>query len=184
MYEDPDCLNLPMITNFKLLKVVFLYYQAGGSLGKKRTKFYYYLSYCIKSFDMKIFVTRLALVFLILLPVLCKGQDSLLYNVFPLIKGKVNYTKIFEIDSAKKDQLFTKIKDWAVNSYVSQQATLQAEDKEAGYIAYKGYLPVTLHYTAGILKGKPYQVDVYHTLTFYIKDGKVKIVFTDLETVS
>lgn len=115
---------------------------------------------------------------------LCFGQDTLLYDAFPLIGGKVNYTRVFEVDSVKKNQLFTKIKDWAVNSYKSQKATLQAEDKEAGYIAYKGYLSTTLIYAGGILKGKPYKVDVHHTLKFYIKDGKVKIVFTDLETVS
>ncbi|MBL7709011.1 MAG: DUF4468 domain-containing protein [Chitinophagaceae bacterium] len=113
-----------------------------------------------------------------------KGQDSLMYDVFPVIDTKINYTRIFEVDSTSKEQLFIKIKDWAVNNYKSQKATLQAEDKEAGYIAYKGYLQIVSTYSAGLLKGSKFYIDIYHTLKFYIKDGKVKIVFTDLEKVS
>ena len=45
-------------------------------------------------------------------------------------------------------------------------------------------MPVTMTYSAGISKGKKYPLDLYHTLKFYIKDGKTKIVFTDLSTVS
>lgn len=111
------------------------------------------------------------------------AQDSL-YKHLPLEGGKVSYTRIIEVDSAKKDQLFTLIKDWAVDAYKSQKAAFQAEDKEAGYIAFKGYLPTRVKYHGGIVKGSSYRVDIYHTLKFYIKEGKVKIVFMDLESQS
>lgn len=104
------------------------------------------------------------------------------YGVMPMVDGKVNYTNIINADSLTKDVLFAKIKDWAVNSYGSQKASLQAEDKDAGYIAYKGFLVVTAYSVAGIFKGKPYTVHLYHTLKFYIKDGKYKVVFDDLYT--
>jgi hypothetical protein len=106
------------------------------------------------------------------------------YEPFPSIDNKVNYTSIFDVEGSSKEKLFSKIKDWAVDAYKSEKTTLQAEDKEAGYIAYKGYIPVNSYYTGGLLKGKPYIINVYHTLKFYIKDEKVKIVFTDLEVQS
>ncbi len=124
------------------------------------------------------------ILFLLLISLRLTAQDSLLYKSFPVVDGKVNYTNIFNVDSLSKDKIFAKVKDWAVNSYKSQKATLEAEDKEAGYIAYKGYLSIILEYQAGLFKGKPFSVEVYHTLKFYIKDEKVKMVFTDLETVS
>jgi hypothetical protein len=120
----------------------------------------------------------------LLLPILVNSQDSLLFETFPLVDGKVNYTRIIEADSINKEALFLKIKDWATQNYRSQKITLDAEDKDGGFLAYKGYLPAKLIYSGGIMKGKPYDVDVYHTLRFYIKNGKAKIVFTDLETKS
>lgn len=123
------------------------------------------------------------LIIVLLISSVSYAQDSLHYG-FPMLEGKINYTTIVEVDSTNKNQLFSKIKEWAVNSYKSQKATLETEDKETGYIVYKGYLPTVFTYTGGLIKGKQYTVDVYHTLKFYIKDDKVKIVFTDLEIVS
>ena len=39
-------------------------------------------------------------------------------------------------------------------------------------------------YQGGIFSGSKYNADFYHTLKFYIKDNKLKIVFTDLATLS
>lgn len=112
------------------------------------------------------------------------AQDSLFLKAFPMTEGKITYERIFEIDSVSKQNIFGKIKDWAVDSYRSQKATLESEDKDLGYIAYKGYLASVLNYEAGLFKGKPYEVQIWHTLKFYIKDGKVRLLFTDLRYVS
>lgn len=112
-----------------------------------------------------------------LLPAISFSQDSLVYNTFPVIDGRITYTNIVEIDSTNKNELFTKVKDWAVHSYKSQKATLQTEDKEAGYVVYQGFLIVGL--TAD---GQKDQAQLWHTLKFFIKDNKLKIVFTDLST--
>lgn len=104
----------------------------------------------------------------------CQGQEKF-YNTMPMENSKVVYTEIVSADSVNKDILFAKIKDWAVNNYASQKATLQADDRETGYLAYKGFMVV--------LDGsKKANVMLYHTLKFYIKDGKFKIVFDDLYT--
>jgi len=121
---------------------------------------------------------------LFIFPLQSFAQDSLLHDVFPVVEGKIAYSKIVEVDSVKKDQLFLKIKDWASKSYVSQKATLDAEDKNGGLIVYKGYLPAKLIYHGGILNGKSYEVDIFHTIRFYIKDFKFKVVLTDLQAES
>ena len=123
---------------------------------------------------------RKILLYLFVFPLQAFAQDSLLHNVFPVVEGKIAYTKVVQVDSVKKDQLFLKIKDWASKTYVSQKATLDAEDKEGGLIVYKGYLPTKLIYHGGIANGKPYEVDIFHTIRFYIKDFKFKAVLTDL----
>lgn len=108
------------------------------------------------------------------------SQDSL-YLHLPLEEGRVVYTRIFEVAGISKADLITKIKDWSVDSYNSQKAALQIEDKEAGYIAFKGYLPITLLVHGGVFNGNPYDTELYHTLKFYVKDSKIKVVFCDLE---
>ena len=127
---------------------------------------------------------KILLCLFLLIPAFCFAQDSLLYNIFTVADGKVTYTKIIQVDSATKDQLFVRVKDWAAQSYKSQKVTLDAEDKEGGYLVYKGYLPTVLLYWSGVAKGKPFDVNLFHTLRFYIKDYKIKIVFTDIETES
>lgn len=108
------------------------------------------------------------------------SQDSLFQHL-PLEDNKVVYTRIIDIDSGAKQDIFLKAKQWAVESYGSQKAALQTEDKEAGYIAYKGYLPITLLFHGGIFNGKPYNVQLYHVLQFYIKDGRMKVVMSEIE---
>lgn len=120
---------------------------------------------------------------LLLFTINSAGQEKF-YEHLPLIDSSVNYTIIIKADSLTKNQLFSKIKDWAVDSYKSQKATLQADDKEAGYLAYKGILITNHLYTGGIYRDKPYAVYASHLLKFYIKDEKVKVVFTDLELES
>jgi hypothetical protein len=127
---------------------------------------------------------KIVFAYVLLLSIRLTAQDSLLYGVFRMMDGRINYTRIVNIDSTDKNKLFVKIKEWAVNSYKSQKVTLDAEDKDAGYLVYKGYLVTVFKYEGGLLKNQPYSIDLYHTLKFYIKDDRVKIVFTDLETLS
>lgn len=124
---------------------------------------------------------KIIYLFLLLVNVSALSQEKF-YGIMPMENGRVSYTKIVNADSMTKEVLFAKIKDWAVNTYGSQKVAFDAEDREAGYIAYKGYLPAVVHSVGGILKGKPYTVHIYHTLRFYIRDGKYKVVFDDLYT--
>lgn len=117
-----------------------------------------------------------------MLPLFVKAQREG-YEMFPTEDGKITYTKIVNVDSTSKEKLYLKIKKWAVDSYGQQSATLQADDKEAGYIAYKGFLQTFYKYPPmGLLKLEQItKRDVYHTLKFFIKDNKVKIVMSDFK---
>lgn len=120
------------------------------------------------------------LLFLLLVGGKCFSQDSLMYGVFPVSDGRVSYTYIISDSSLSKDKFYVRVKEWAVNSFRSQKSTLESEDKEAGFIAFKSYYEVEYKYKGGIFKGKAYNDKIYNTLKFYIKNGRVKIVLTDI----
>jgi hypothetical protein len=111
---------------------------------------------------------------------LSRGQDSL-FKIFPLQDGVVTYSSITDIKGKKKDEIFIRIKEWGVNSFKSSKNTLETEDKEIGFIAYKSFFETVDYYWGGISKGKPYKVNVYNTIKFYIKDEKLKVMITDFE---
>lgn len=101
------------------------------------------------------------------------GQEKF-FGVMPLESGRVVYTVIVEFDSAKsKDDIYMRLKEWAVNNYVSQKDALQTDDKAGGFLAYSGNL---------LVQAKQASYLVYHTLKFYVKENKYKIVFDDLYT--
>lgn len=118
------------------------------------------------------------LLFLLLVPTFCNAQ---LINIFPSKNGKVVYEKILEIKGANKDRLYSNIKEWAIRAYPSQRSALETEDKQTGFIVYKGYLPMIEKFQGGLTKGSPYEVRIFHALKFYVKDEKVKVVMSDLE---
>lgn len=124
------------------------------------------------------------LALLTLTPYLSFAQEGLMFSIFPLQEGKVTYTKIIEAPGLDKGRIFTMVKDWAVDAYKSQKVAVQSEDKEGGYLAYKGFSKVVGKYSVGLLKGQPYALDVWHTLKFYIKEEKLKVVMSDLQVQS
>lgn len=127
---------------------------------------------------------RVLLALLLLFPSALFAQDGLMFGVFPSEDGRVVYSRVFELPGLKKDQIYARVKEWAVNSFKSQKATLEAEDKEAGFIAYKSYFEAVDYWKQGLLKGQTLNYKTYNTLRFYIKDEKLKIVMSDIEVVT
>lgn len=100
------------------------------------------------------------------------SQDSL-YHIFPLKDGRITYEKVITLDTTS--QVRERVKNWALSYYRSQKDVLQID--EAGTIAYKGYFAL------------PYRVpeanqvndwQYWHTLKILIREGKAKIIVTDL----
>ncbi|WPV65959.1 DUF4468 domain-containing protein [Chitinophaga sp. LS1] len=118
--------------------------------------------------------------FLILFtPILVHAQDSLLYNIFPIHNGKIRYEKIIHVDSVSKNDIYTRIKEWALENYNSQKATKQEDDKDAGFLVYTGYFEKPFE---GKMKRTSIIDDrqVWNTIKFYVKEGRVKIIIDDI----
>jgi hypothetical protein len=109
----------------------------------------------------------------------CYSQDTLRFFGLPHDGEKVAYTNILELKGVKKQDLFIKTKDVAVDLFVSQKAAVEAEDKDAGYIAYRGWATFSHKQSAGLTAAQAYVNKYWFSLKFYIKDEKVKIELTD-----
>lgn len=112
----------------------------------------------------------------LMLSVVCKGQDSLLYQVFPVIEKKVVYEKVIEAPGQSKDTLFLKAKMWALSAFKSQKAAFQTEDKEGGLIAYNTFFKN--NFTSPPILGVSMKQDweYWSQIRIYLKDGKAKVV--------
>lgn len=103
-------------------------------------------------------------------------------SVFPIKDGKIYYEKLIVVDSLTKDEIFKRVKFWAVNELHSQKRALETEDKEEGYIIYKtGYdVPFT---NPSISSGKefPGTWAINCILKFEIKDFKTRVTLFDFE---
>ena len=66
-------------------------------------------------------------------------------SVFPIKGGEIYFEKLSIIDSLRKEEIFKRVKFWAINALYSQKRALETEDKEGGYIIYKirYYVPFT-----------------------------------------
>jgi hypothetical protein len=121
---------------------------------------------------MKLFYLAL----LLISTAICKAQDSLLYQIFPVTEKKVVYEKVIEAPGQSKDSLYLKAKMWALSAFNSQKAAFQTEDKEGGLLAYNTFFsnvfvaPPML----GIKTSNEWQY--WSQVRLYVKDGKAKVV--------
>lgn len=112
-------------------------------------------------------------VLLLLLPLFAQAQsDSLL-----------KYTAVVNVDSATKDQLFIKGRQWIAETWKDGKEVLQVVDKQSGELFGKAY--IKSYYTVKSF-GKDqlmpmiYRIDV----GIYIKDGKYKYEFSNFRPES
>lgn len=103
-------------------------------------------------------------------------------GIFPLKDGKIYYEKVIVVDSATKDEIFKRVKFWAVDALSSQKRGLETEDKEAGYIIYK--MSFSVPFTSPpmtFIKEIKTNWNFSCTLKFEIKDFKTKVSIINLE---
>jgi hypothetical protein len=102
------------------------------------------------------------------------AQDE---NVFPEKDGKVYYSEIITVDTGiSKNDLFVAARKWFANAYKSANDVIQMQDKESGEIVGKGI--VTWLYRIPL--NPSVTVNVYHTVSIIVKDGRYKYEITDL----
>ena len=120
-----------------------------------------------------------ALLLLLLLVLVTIGySQGKLNEVLPLQNGKVIYTAVVAVDSAKKSELYDRAERWLVEEYKSPKDVIQLDDREIGEIIGKGYFPTT--YQFWFLEPAT-KVSVYHTIKISVKDGRYKYAITDLD---
>ena len=72
---------------------------------------------------------KLLLILAVLISLAANAQDDSLYlGIMPMEGGWVTYTESFEIPGASKERMYGNIKQWAVNAYKSQKATLDVAE--------------------------------------------------------
>jgi len=82
----------------------------------------------------------------------------------------ITYNEVVETSSISKDDLFTKVSLWFVETFQSTDYTIQFSDKESGVIA-GNYTGRSITNTLG---------DIYElsaTITIEIKDGRYRLTF-------
>ena len=79
------------------------------------------------------------------------------------------------VDSVKKDQLFSKAKEWIALNYKSANDVIQLVDKETSKIILKGNFSTSLFLKQGWIG---------HTLVLDFKDGKFRYSYTDFNYYS
>ncbi len=70
----------------------------------------------------------LSIVFWIILSIDCSAQSKLL-DILPLKDGKVNYTKVVEMEGISKEELFDRAKYWLLESSTYQKDIMRIDDK-------------------------------------------------------
>lgn len=91
------------------------------------------------------------------------------------LSGKYQCTGIVLVDSVKKDELFSRTKEWIALNYKSANDVIQLADKETSKIILKGNFSTSLFLKQGWLG---------HTLVLDFKDGKLRYLYTDFNYYS
>ncbi len=100
--------------------------------------------------------------------------------------GKVEFEKIIEVPGTQS-QLFDKSILWIHNSFKQATKVIENEDKSAGVIICKGNFDYRVRYIVVTGKGRKEKEEYVtapgnaeFTLKIFVKDGKCKLIITDL----
>jgi hypothetical protein len=92
------------------------------------------------------------------------------------LTNKITYTEVVSVDSsAKKQELFSRAREWFAKAYKSSTNVIQMEDKESGKIIGKALMQV-YHKAMGREYPSGY---INYTISIYLKDGRYKYEITD-----
>lgn len=92
--------------------------------------------------------------------------------------GNVSFTKIVQLDSVKKEDIYIKALAYFTYNYKSGDDVIQLSDKEKGVIIGKGIFPEIYIDNGKIFKKVTSKYDAIHLLRIDVKDGKARIIIT------
>lgn len=105
-----------------------------------------------------------ALLLFILFPFYVNAQDTV-----------ISYSEIVTVDSASKNDLFIKARQWVNETFKSSKDVLQINDKETGELSGKGIMPVIVHMK--YLGDRTYTFEANFAINIWVKDGRYKYEF-------
>lgn len=115
------------------------------------------------------------LLFLAMVPFLCKAQSDEKALPVDSATGKITYTEVVQVDSANADALFSRAKLAISKLFNSSSAVTDLSDQESKQIVAKGLVrPVV---SDGMMKRDMGEVDF--VCTIQCRDGRYKYTFTD-----
>ena len=117
-------------------------------------------------------------IFALILCVLLSEGISFAQTTLPIdsVSGKIRYEKILTVDNVSKTVLFERANIWLAKEFVDSQEVIQYSNQETGKILGKGLVELNTIYN-----GYEQSMGVTRfTIEINTKDGKARIVFTDL----
>lgn len=97
---------------------------------------------------------------------------------FDTLTNDFKFEYFLDVPGVSKSMLMKRIKEWCAINYVELSAVSKYEDLESGKFILKGYVRLPFRVTYEWLFGKYTQsysdFKAYHTISFTVKDGRVK----------
>lgn len=90
------------------------------------------------------------------------------------ITNKIDYQGVQRVDGVSKDELYIRAREWFAKTFVSAQAVIQMDDKEAGKIIGKGVARSSF-----VMLLTPVSYTLYYTVSITVKDGRYRYEITD-----
>lgn len=112
-----------------------------------------------------------------------KKYDSILNRFMPIKGNKIYYDTIISVNGTK-DELYSRVKRWELNTFKIADNPFATEDKESGFFSiltrisngYKDY------YLTRKIDPTFRGLDIHFKLRIYVKDNKARFIATDFTT--
>jgi len=90
----------------------------------------------------------------------------------------ITYTEVVVLDTTlKKDELYSRVREWFAKTYKSANSVIQMDDKAEGKIVGRASIPLT-YSTMG---NNPSAGSISYNISVYVKDGKYKYEFANFQ---
>jgi hypothetical protein len=90
----------------------------------------------------------------------------------------ITYTEVVVLDTTlKKDELYSRAREWFAKTYKSANSVIQMDDKEDGKIVGRASIPITYNSIGIIAPGG----SISYNISVYVKDGKYKYEFANFQ---
>ena len=92
----------------------------------------------------------------------------------------ISYTEVVTTDSASKDFLYARAKNWFNATFVAGSDALQIEDQDQGELSAKGIFSTYVGYRSA--RGRStYEMKYKFKVTILVKDNRYKYAITDID---